>query len=44
MYDFLFSWPFLDQYLIKSVVTALIIAVVGYVIGKLSYHEPEDDE
>lgn len=44
MYDFLFSWPYLWPFLIKSVVSAMLIAVIGYGIGKLSYHEPEDNE
>ena len=42
--DFLFNWPFLGAYLIKSIIAAMIIAVAGYGIGKASYHEPEDDE
>lgn len=44
MYDLLFNWQFLYPYLIKSIVSAAIIAVLGLVIGKLSWSEPEDFE
>ncbi len=44
MFDLLFNWPFLYPYLIKSVVAALLIGVIGLIIGKACWHEPEDFE
>lgn len=44
MFEFLFDWPFLYPYLIKSIVWALLIGVLGLIVGKLCWHEPEDFE
>ena len=44
MFEFLFYWPFLYPYLIKSIVAALLIGVVGLINGKFCWHEPEDFE
>ena len=44
MYDLLFNWPFLYPFLIKSIVSAVAIGVLGLIIGKFCWSEPEDFE
>ena len=42
--NFFIDWSLLAPLMLKGIVFFFLLALVGFGISKLTYHEPEDDE
>jgi hypothetical protein len=38
------DWTFLGPFMTKGIILFILLGVIGYGIGKITFHEPRDDK